>query len=64
MDDPSHSWTAVVLAVSEGKRMRSPLATVLHPLEGRSTVRRIAAAVREHGFGRCGVIIVPGAIRS
>lgn len=41
--------------------MRSPLAKVLHPLEGRSTVHRIVPAAREDGFDCCVVIVGPGA---
>jgi len=60
MDDPSHSWTAVVLAAGEGKRMRLSLAQVLHP--GRAMFSHTVEAAREAGFGRCVATVGPGAV--
>ena len=60
MHDPSHSWTAVVLAAGEGKRMRLSLARVRHP--GRAMFSHIVDAAGEDGFGRCVVIAGPGAV--
>lgn len=51
------SWTAVILAAGQGKRMRSSLPKVLHPLAGRPMVRYVLHAAREAGFGRCVVVV-------
>ena len=63
----SHSfenWTAVILAAGQGRRMRSSLPKVLHPLAGRPMVRYVVDAAREAGFGRCVVVVGPdGAVR-
>ena len=60
------NWTAVILAAGQGKRMRSSLPKVLHPLAGRSMVRHVAEAVSEAGFARCIVVVSPdaGAVRA
>lgn len=49
---------AVVLAAGQGKRMRSPLAKVLHPLGGEPMVRRVVAAARVAGASP--IVIVVG----
>ncbi len=51
------SWTAVVLAAGQGKRMRSSLPKVLHPLAGRPMVRYVLDAARAAGFARCVVVV-------
>jgi bifunctional UDP-N-acetylglucosamine pyrophosphorylase/glucosamine-1-phosphate N-acetyltransferase len=51
-------WTAVVLAAGRGKRMRSSLPKVLHPLAGRPMGRFALEAAREAGLGRC-VAVIP-----
>lgn len=51
------SWTAVILAAGQGKRMRSSLPKVLHPLAGRPMVRYVVDAVREAGVPRCVVVV-------
>ncbi|MEX0785854.1 MAG: bifunctional UDP-N-acetylglucosamine diphosphorylase/glucosamine-1-phosphate N-acetyltransferase GlmU [Dehalococcoidia bacterium] len=55
------SWTAVVLAAGAGKRMRSSLPKVLHPLAGRPMVRHVVDAARAAGAERCVVIVGPNA---
>lgn len=49
---------AVILAAGEGKRMRSSLVKVLHPLAGRTMIRYVVDAVRETGAER--VVCVVG----
>src|SRR3990170_3337191 len=51
------SWTAIILAAGQGKRMRSSLPKVLHPLAGRPMVRYVVDTAREAGFGRCVVVV-------
>jgi len=51
------SWTAVILAAGQGKRMRSSLPKVLHPLAGRPMVSYVVDAAREAGFSRRVVIV-------
>jgi bifunctional UDP-N-acetylglucosamine pyrophosphorylase/glucosamine-1-phosphate N-acetyltransferase len=53
------SWTAVILAAGQGKRMRSSLPKVLHSLAGRPMVRYVVDAAREAGFRRCIVVVGP-----
>ena len=55
------SWTAIILAAGQGKRMRSALPKVLHPLAGRPMVRYVVDAAREAGFARCLVVVGPDA---
>ena len=55
------SWTAVILAAGQGKRMRSSLPKVLHPLAGRPMVRYVVDAAREAGFHRLVVVVAPDA---
>jgi bifunctional UDP-N-acetylglucosamine pyrophosphorylase / glucosamine-1-phosphate N-acetyltransferase len=50
-------WTAVVLAAGQGKRMRSALPKLLHPLAGRPMVRYVFDAARAAGIGRPIVIV-------
>lgn len=51
----------MILAAGRGKRMRSSLPKVLHPLAGRTMVRYVVDAAREAGFGRCVVVVGPDA---
>ena len=51
------NWTVVILAAGQGKRMRSAVAKVLHPLAGRPMVRYVVDAARAAGFGRCIVVV-------
>jgi bifunctional UDP-N-acetylglucosamine pyrophosphorylase/glucosamine-1-phosphate N-acetyltransferase len=53
------NWTAVILAAGQGKRMRSSLSKVLHPLAGRPMVRHVVEAAKAAGFGRCVVVVGP-----
>jgi bifunctional UDP-N-acetylglucosamine pyrophosphorylase/glucosamine-1-phosphate N-acetyltransferase len=53
------SWSVVVLAAGQGKRMRSSLPKVLHPLAGRSMVRHVLEAARAAGFERRHVVVSP-----
>ncbi|MBI4570659.1 MAG: NTP transferase domain-containing protein, partial [Chloroflexi bacterium] len=59
MGDSFTGWTAVILAAGQGKRMRSSLPKVLHPLAGRAMVRHVAEAAKAAGFGRCVAVIGP-----
>src|SRR5690349_2880316 len=60
----SRTRTLVVLAAGEGKRMRSALPKVLHPLLGRSVLGHVLAAAREGlGEGRLLVVVGHGADR-
>jgi bifunctional UDP-N-acetylglucosamine pyrophosphorylase/glucosamine-1-phosphate N-acetyltransferase len=61
MNHTFSNWTAVILAAGQGKRMRSSLPKVLHPLAGRPMVRYVLGAVRDAGFGRCVVVVGAGA---
>jgi len=51
---------AVILAAGHGKRMRSPLPKVLHPVLGRPMVLRVADAAREAGLDRIVVVVGHG----
>ena len=51
MSETFGSWIAIVMAAGQGKRMRSSLPKVLHPLAGRPMVRHVVDAVRAAGFG-------------
>lgn len=55
---PDPDLVAVVLAAGEGKRMKSSLVKVLHPLRGRPLVQHVLDAVRGAGASR--VIVVVG----
>jgi bifunctional UDP-N-acetylglucosamine pyrophosphorylase/glucosamine-1-phosphate N-acetyltransferase len=57
MDDPLQNWTVIVLAAGEGKRMRSSLTKVLHPLAGRPMVRHVVEAARGAGYRSCVVVV-------
>lgn len=48
----SRPLAAVILAAGEGKRMRSSLVKVLHPVAGRVMIRYVVDAVRETGVDR------------
>src|SRR4051794_40363952 len=54
--------TVIVLAAGEGKRMKSALPKVLHPLLGRTVLGHVLAATREGlGDGRLLVVVGHGA---
>src|SRR5881628_3119570 len=53
--------TVVVLAAGEGKRMKSSLPKVLHPLLGRSLVGHVLAAAEPLGAARLLVVVGHGA---
>jgi bifunctional UDP-N-acetylglucosamine pyrophosphorylase/glucosamine-1-phosphate N-acetyltransferase len=48
---------ALVLAAGQGKRMRSRLPKVLHPIGGRPMLAHVLAAARGAGIGRLGVVV-------
>lgn len=54
-------WVGVVLAAGLGRRMRSKLPKVLHPLAGRPMASYAVAALREAGLERCIVVVGHGA---
>src|SRR5262245_30885201 len=53
--------TVVVLAAGEGKRMRSALPKVLHPLLGRTLIEHVLAATGPLGAQRTAVVVGHGA---
>jgi bifunctional UDP-N-acetylglucosamine pyrophosphorylase/glucosamine-1-phosphate N-acetyltransferase len=53
------NWTVVILAAGQGKRMRSALPKVLHPLAGRPMARHVLEAARGAGFRRCVAVVGP-----
>ncbi|GII21232.1 bifunctional UDP-N-acetylglucosamine diphosphorylase/glucosamine-1-phosphate N-acetyltransferase GlmU [Planosporangium mesophilum] len=57
--DSTSSRTLIVLAAGEGKRMKSSLPKVLHPLLGRTVVGHVLEAARE-GLGDGRVLVVVG----
>ena len=65
MSSTFDNWAAVILAAGQGKRMRSSLPKVLHPLAGWPMVRYVLEAARTAGFQRCVVVVGPdaGAVR-
>lgn len=48
---------AVILAAGKGTRMKSDLAKVLFPLEGRALIHHVVDAVEAAGFGRSLVVV-------
>src|SRR5881227_1082225 len=66
---PAMSRTVIVLAAGEGKRMKSALPKVLHPLLGRTLLGHVLAATaplaepvlqeRQHGTGHAVRISLP-----
>jgi bifunctional UDP-N-acetylglucosamine pyrophosphorylase/glucosamine-1-phosphate N-acetyltransferase len=52
---------AIVLGAGLGKRMRSALPKVLHPVGGRPMILRVAAAARDAGVSRAVVVTGSGA---
>ena len=48
---------AIILAAGVGKRMKSDLAKVLHPVLGRPMLEHVVDAVRAAGVGRVVVIV-------
>jgi bifunctional UDP-N-acetylglucosamine pyrophosphorylase/glucosamine-1-phosphate N-acetyltransferase len=59
MNHPLDNWTAIILAAGQGKRMRSSLPKVLHPLAGRPMVRYVVEAAQAAGARRCIVVVGP-----
>src|SRR3954447_16089402 len=57
--EPSPSRTLIVLAAGEGKRMKSALPKVLHPLLGRTVLAHVLAAARR-GVDAGRVLVVVG----
>jgi len=51
---------AVVLAAGEGKRMRSPIPKVLHPLAGRPLIAWVLDAARGAGLSRFVIVVGRG----
>jgi bifunctional UDP-N-acetylglucosamine pyrophosphorylase/glucosamine-1-phosphate N-acetyltransferase len=51
---------AIILAAGEGKRMKSDLPKVLHPIAGRSLVEHVIDTARHSGFGRIVVVVGHG----
>lgn len=51
------SFAAIILAAGQGKRMRSDLPKVLHPLHGKPLVNWVIEAAREAGADRVVVIV-------
>jgi bifunctional UDP-N-acetylglucosamine pyrophosphorylase/glucosamine-1-phosphate N-acetyltransferase len=61
MDDgTNHERVAIILAAGEGKRMKSPLPKVLHPVGGRPMVLQVVETARASGFTRCIVVVGHG----
>lgn len=54
---PPADLVAVVLAAGQGKRMKSGLVKVLHPLRGRPLLQHVLGAVREAGARRVVVVV-------
>ncbi len=50
-------WAAVVLAGGAGKRMRSRVPKVLHPIAGKPMLLHVLAAVRETGVARTVLVV-------
>src|SRR5262245_15541863 len=59
----SEARTVVVLAAGEGKRMRSSLPKVLHPLLGRTLLGHVMHAAEPLGAKRSLVVVGQGAER-
>jgi bifunctional UDP-N-acetylglucosamine pyrophosphorylase/glucosamine-1-phosphate N-acetyltransferase len=55
-----HTRTVVVLAAGEGKRMRSALPKVLHPLLGRTLLGHVLAAADALAADRTLVVVGAG----
>jgi bifunctional UDP-N-acetylglucosamine pyrophosphorylase / glucosamine-1-phosphate N-acetyltransferase len=58
MNTPSSSLSAIILAAGMGKRMRSDLPKVLHPIGGRPMVHAVVDACRAAGCSR--IVLVVG----
>ena len=56
----SPSLVAVILAAGEGKRMKSALPKVLHPVAGRPMVEHVVLAARQAGASRIVVVVGHG----
>jgi bifunctional UDP-N-acetylglucosamine pyrophosphorylase/glucosamine-1-phosphate N-acetyltransferase len=56
MNDVTSSWATIILAAGQGKRMRSSLPKVLHPLAGWPMVRHVFEAARGAELHSCVVI--------
>ena len=57
---PRAERVAIILAAGEGKRMKSPLPKVLHPVGGRPMVLSVVETARGAGFARCIVVVGHG----
>ncbi|MGB5809563.1 MAG: NTP transferase domain-containing protein, partial [Polyangiales bacterium] len=60
IDEPASTWSAIILAAGEGKRMKSARAKVLHKIAGRTLVSWVVSAALEAGARRCIVVIGHG----
>ena len=49
MSHRGDGFAAVILAAGQGRRMRSPLAKVLHPVGGKPLIRHVVTTAREAG---------------
>ena len=58
--DASTPWNAIVLAAGEGKRMKSALPKVLHPIAGRPLVSWVVQTALDAGAARCLVVVGHG----
>ncbi len=56
----SPSWTAIILAAGEGKRMKSGRPKVLHEIAGRTLVSWVVRAALDAGASRCVVVVGHG----
>ena len=59
-EPPSQPFAAVVLAAGDGKRMKSALPKVLHPIAGRPMIAHLMAGLRALAPARIVVVIAPG----
>lgn len=50
-------WAAVILAAGEGKRMKSHLPKVLHPLAGKPILQHIVQTIRDTGIDHTVVVV-------
>ncbi len=54
------TWSAIILAAGEGKRMKSRLPKVLHGIAGRSLVSWVVRSALDAGASRCLVVVGHG----
>ncbi len=55
-----HKFSAIVLAAGQGKRMKSSLPKVLHPVAGQPMISRIVSAVKAAGADEVRVVVGVG----